>query len=128
MINEMRNNVASPLVEHVNKNELDSGMNSEASTGPLSIEHEGLFEGASNIATIREARKDCIVQKMHCIVHNQEAKKHTTKTRVWTFVKKTGLYAYRTRKLSVMRCDGNMENLVGTMDRLDGVGADQQTG
>ena len=37
-------------------------------------------------------------------------------------MKKTGLYAYRTRKLSVVRCDGTMESLLGTMDRLAGVG------
>ena len=122
MKDEVRSDASSPLIEYGNTNELNNGLNSEASTGPLSSEHEGLYEGASNVATMREARKDCIVRKMHCIVHNQEARKYTTKTRVWTLIKKTGLYAYRTRKLSVMRCDGHMENLVGTMDRLDGVG------
>ena len=68
------------------------------------------------------------MRKMRCIVHNQVARRKSTKTRVWTYIKKTGLYAYRTRTVSVVRCDGNMENLVGTMDRLDSVGADLQTG
>ena len=41
---------------------------------------------------------------------------------VWTKVKKTGLYAYRTRKLSVLRCEGQMKSYVETMARLGSAG------
>ena len=51
------NVVTSPLLE---KNIVMSG---EASTTPLDSEPGGLFEGASNVVTLREARKDCIVRK-----------------------------------------------------------------
>ena len=91
-------------------------------TGPLNEEIMGLYEAASNLVTIREARKDCIVKKMHCVVHDQEAMRYTSKKSVWTKVKKTGLYAYRTRKLSVLRCEGQMESYVGTMARLGSAG------
>ena len=65
-------------------------------TGPLNEEITGLYEAASNLVTIREARKDCIVKKMHCVIHDQEARRYTSTKSVWTKVKKTGLYAYRT--------------------------------
>ena len=81
----------------------------------------GLYEAASNVVVLREARQDCIVKKMYCIVHNQEAQRHTSTKRVWTLIKKTGLYGYRSRKLSVLRCNGPMGTSVGTMGMLDGV-------
>ena len=59
---------------------------------------------------------------MHCTVHNQEAKKFTSTKRVWTLIKKTGLYGYRSRKVSVLRCDKSMGTSLGTMGILDGVG------
>ena len=74
------------------------------------------------MVTIREARKDYIVKKMHCVVHDQEARRYTSAKSVWTKIKKTGLYAYRTRKLSVLRCEGQMESYVGTMARLGSAG------
>ena len=65
-------------------------------TGHLNEEVMGLYEAASNLVTIPEVRKDCIVKKMHFVVHDQEAKRYTSTRSVWTKVKKTGLYAYRT--------------------------------
>ena len=44
------------------------------------------------------------------------------KKRVWTRNNKTGLYGYRNRKLSVLRCDGYMGTLVDTMGMADGAG------
>ena len=41
---------------------------------------------------------------------------------VWTMNAHTGLYYYKRRKVSVVRCDGNMGILVGTMGQLDGAG------
>ena len=44
------------------------------------------------------------------------------KKQVWNRNKKTGLYGYKTRKLSVVRCNGYMGTLVGTMGMADGAG------
>ena len=87
----------------------------------------GLYEAASNVRILREARQDCIVKKMWCTVHNQEARRYTSTKQVWTKIKKTGLYAYRARKVSVLRCDGHMGTYLGTMERLDGAGADRES-
>ena len=62
-----------------------------------------------------------------CIVHNQEAKVFTSTKSVWPKIKKTGLFAYRGRKLSVLRCDGHMRTYLGTMDRLDGAGETEKS-
>ena len=76
----------------------------------------------NNQETICDARKDCIVKKIHCVVHDQEARRYTSAKSVWTKIKKTGLYAYRTRKLSVLRCEGQMKSYVETMARLGSAG------
>ena len=83
---------------------------------------QGLYEAAENVMRLREARAECVVRKMRCIVHNQEARKVMTKRKVWTKNPKTGLFGYRTKNLSVLRCDGPMATLVDTMGRLDGAG------
>ena len=46
----------------------------------------------------------------------------TRKKKVWTRLPKTGLFGYRTRKVSVVACSGHTPTLVPTMDRLDGAG------
>ena len=127
MGNEESNEVTSPLNSSKENNEkVTSNMKpsseepSNKSAGPLQ-EPTGLYEAASNIIVLREARKDCVVKKMYCTVHNQEAKRYTSTKKVWTLIKKTGLYGYRSRKLSVLRCDNSMGTSLGTMGELDGV-------
>ena len=46
----------------------------------------------SHILLLREERAECVIRKMWCNIHNQEARKITTnKKRVWTRNNKTGL-------------------------------------
>ena len=54
--------------------------------------------------------------------HGNAAKRVTQAKMVWTMNAHTGLYYYKRRKGSVVRCDGNMGILVGTMGQLDGAG------
>ena len=76
---------------------------------------------------LREDRGDCNVRRGWCLRHNAVAKKITTNKQVWTKVKKTGLYKYCSRKLSVWRCVGDMATLVPTMGPRDGAGGNGQT-
>ena len=111
-----------PSAENIS---IPEGGNNDGGMAPLSDQVEnnvGLFEAASNVLVLREVRSECVVRKMRCSVHNQEAKKTSIKKQVWTRNKKTGLYGYKTRKLSVLRCDGYMGTLVGTMGMADGAG------
>ena len=55
-------------------------------------------------------------------VRSIELKQCTRSERVWTRVKKTGLFGWRTKKLSVLRCPDNMATYVGTMTSRDGAG------
>ena len=50
------------------------------------------------------------------------ATRTTKKEKVWTRIAKTGLYGYRTRKVSVVACSRHTKTLVPTMEKLDGVG------
>ena len=59
---------------------------------------------------------------MHCVEHDLPATRTTRKEKVWTKIAKTGLYGYRTRKVSVVAYSGHTKTLVPTMDQLDGVG------
>ena len=115
--------VTSPLNMKISENDDSS---EKSSTRPLNEKNPevrpGLYEAAENVMRLREARAECVVRNMICTVHNQEARKFTTKKKVWTKNPKTGLYGYRTKNLSVLRCDGPMATLVGTMARLDGAG------
>ena len=108
------------IEEPVQDNESDIRV--RVATGSLnnSEEMNGLYEAASNIVSIRESRQDCIVRRMYCTVHNQEAKRYTSTKRVWTRNKKIVLYTYRSGKPSVVRCDGHMGTYLATMGRLDG--------
>ena len=77
---------------------------------------------------LREDRGECEVRRGMCVKHGRRATKITTNKRVWTKVKKTGLFKYCTRKMSVCRCDVNTPTLVGTMGPGESAGADCQTG
>ena len=87
-----------------------------------------LYDTASNVLRLREDRGECEVRRGMCVKHGRRATKITTNKRVWTKVKKTGLFKYCTRKMSVWRCDVNTPTLVGTMGPGESAGADCQTG
>ena len=87
-----------------------------------------LFDTAATVQILREDRGTCTVRRGWCMEHNALAKKITSKKKVWTKVKKTGLYKYCDRRLSVWRCDVNMENLLGTMEPTDGAGSNGSAG
>ena len=71
---------------------------------------------------LREAQGECEVLRGYCKVHRVKAVRHTRSERVWTIVKKTGLFGWRTKKLIVLRCPDNMATYVGTMTSRDGAG------
>ena len=60
--------------------------------------------------------------KKWCTKHNQEAVRRSWNKKVWTRNKKTGLYKYVTRKVSVLCCTMSMGTLLGTMALVDGAG------
>ena len=78
---------------------------------------DALLDTAWNVKTIRDMKGRCVVKKMHCIVHDKIATRTTRKQKVWTRIPKTGLFGYRTRKVSVVACSGHTPTLVATMDR-----------
>ena len=81
-----------------------------------------LYNTASNVMRLREAQGDCTIRRGYCIIHKVKAVRNTRSERIWTKVKKTGLFGWRTKKLSVLRCPDSTENLVGTMNSRDGAG------
>ena len=83
---------------------------------------DALYDTAWNVKTIRDLKGTCKVKKMYCVEHDLPATRTTRKEKVWTRIAKTGLYGYRTRKVSVVACSGHTKTLVPTMDQLDGVG------
>ena len=87
-----------------------------------------LYDTAATVRMLREDRGTCTVRRGWCVEHNALAKKITSTKKVWTKVKKTGLYKYCNRKLSVWRCNVNMENLLGTMEPTDGAGSNGSAG
>ena len=95
--------------------------------GVLQSGGSDLFDTAATVMMLREDRGDCNVRRGWCLRHNAVAKKITTNKQVWTKVKKTGLYKYCSRKLSVWRCVGDMATLVPTMGPRDGAGGNGQT-
>ena len=56
-----------------------------------------------------------------------KAVRHTRSERIWTKVKKTGLFGLRTKKLSVLRCPDGAAILVGAMNSIDGAGGTSNT-
>ena len=57
-----------------------------------------------------------------CQKHNLKATRTSKTERMWTRNKKTGLFGWKSRKLSVWRCDVPMGTLLRTMDSIDGAG------
>ena len=87
-----------------------------------------LYDTASNVLRLREDRGECEVRRGMCMKHGRKATKITRNKKVWTKMKKTGLFQYCTRKMSVWRCDVNTPTLVGTMGPGESAGAVCQTG
>ena len=81
-----------------------------------------LYDTANNVRLLREMRGDCVIRDGYCQEHNLKARKFTTVRNVWTKSNKTGVFGYRRRKVSTLRCNGHMGNLVGTMRTRDGSG------
>ena len=67
---------------------------------------ENLYDTASNVSVLRELRGNCVVRNGHCQEHNRPARKITTRRSIWTKNVKTGIFGYRRKKVSVLRCDG----------------------
>ena len=148
--NQERGNGTSPLVIEIDQ-ELEDGTSplissvdqvSGCGTSPLMMvneniqEHEAgtssvlrgdrdnitLFDTAANVVSLHEGRGDCVVRRGWCQEHCRAARKSTTMKQVWTRSKKTGLYSYRSRKLSVWSCTNGTPTLVGTMGSRDSAG------
>ena len=83
-----------------------------------------LYEIASNVSMVRELRGKCVICDGYCQEHNFEARKVTTVRNVWTKNSKTGVFGYRRRKMSILRCSRHMGSLVDTMGTRDGAGED----
>ena len=81
-----------------------------------------LYNTASNILRLREARGNCDIKRGYCKVHGTKAVRNTKSERIWTLIKKTGLYGWRTRKLSVLKCPDSTATYVDTMGSIDGAG------
>ena len=92
------------------------------------MSNENLYDTAMNIVTLRNMRGECKIVRGWCKEHNIKATRTSKTERVWTWNKKTGLYAWKNRKLSVLRCTDPMGTLPRTMDSIDGVGGTQLAG
>ena len=105
---------------------LDEG---EAATKDLGNNDDGgsLYDTASTVLRLREDRGECEVRRGWCEKHDRKANKITSKKKVWTKMRKTGLFQYCTRKMSVWRCDSSTPTLVGTMGQRDGAGVTSVT-
>ena len=83
---------------------------------------DNLFDTAATIRMLREDRGECKVRRGWCGEHNAVAKKITTVKKVWTKNKKTGLFGYSSRRMSVWRCNVTMGTSLRTMGPRDGAG------
>ena len=83
---------------------------------------EMMFDMANNVNTLREMRGTCRIVSGRCQEHSSEVKRVTQTKMIWTRNLKTGLYGYRRRKVSVLRCLGHMATLVVTMGERDSTG------
>ena len=89
------------------------------------VENVGnLYDTASNVSMLRELRGKCVVRDGYCQEHDLEARKVTTVRSVWTKNSKTGVFGYRRRKVSILRCSRHMGILVDTMGTRDGASED----
>ena len=87
-----------------------------------------LYDTASNVLRLREDRGECEVRRGWCVKHGRKATKITRNKKVWTKMKKTGLFQYCTRRMSVWRCDSSTPTYVGTMGQKEGAGVTTGTG
>ena len=71
---------------------------------------------------MRSMKGDCLIRRGWCQEHGLKAVKSTTVSDVWTRNKKTGLYYYKKRRVSVLKCSGQRPTLVANMDQIDGAG------
>ena len=96
----------------------DKNVKCKGVTSPL---QGTLYDTANNISILRNLRGDCKGKGGSiCQEHGGKIKQLKRNKEVWTRNAKTGLYGYRKRKITVLRCDGCTENLVGTMGAIDG--------
>ena len=114
-------------VEIRNENLNDVSMNKDGKDDGM-MNTENLYDTAMNIVTLRSMRGECKIVRGWCKEHNIKATRTSKTERVWTWNKKTGLYAWKNRKLSVLKCTGHMGTLPRTMDSIDGVGGTQLAG
>ena len=91
-------------------------------------EIDNLYDTAATLMRLREDRGTCNVRKGWCQEHNLKARKVTSTKKVWTKMKRTGLYQYCSRKMSVWRCDVTMGTLVSTMRPGDSAGGKTGSG
>ena len=83
---------------------------------PQLVEHENLYDTASNVNVLRELRGNCVVRDSHCQEHERPARQITTWRSICTKNVKTGILGFRRKKVSVLHCDGTTRILVGTRD------------
>ena len=83
-----------------------------------------LYDTANNVNLLRSMRGNCVVRDGMCQEHGDKARRVTQTKEVWTRNKRTGLYYYKRRKVSVVRCNGKMGTFVG---QLDGAGVSTGT-
>ena len=83
-----------------------------------------LYDTASNVSMLRELRGNCVKRDGYCQEHNLKARKVTTVKSVWTKSSKTGMFGYRRRNVSILRCSRHMGTLVDTMGTRDGASED----
>ena len=109
--------------ENLNYDSMNKNMKSDGM-----MNNENLYETAMNVVTLRSMKGDCKIVRGWCKEHNIKATRTSKTERVWTWNKKTGLYAWKNRKLSVLKCNGPMGTLPRTMDSIDGVRGTQLAG
>ena len=89
--------------------------------------HNIMFDMANNVSVLRSMRGNCRMVNGNCQEHGKKMRRVSQTKIVWTRNNKTGLFSYKKRKVSAVRCDGYMETLVGTMGMLDGAGGNNES-
>ena len=135
------NNVVTIRIEGEKVDNLDSGaiqvQNNEKSQGGNNNNcqynnadrnmDQLLYNTVDDILRLCNAKGEFEVKRGYCKVHGLKAVRHTKSERVWAKIKKNGLFRWRTKKLSVLRCPDSTTNLVGTLDSRDGAGVTRNT-
>ena len=81
-----------------------------------------MYDMANNVSVLRDMRGTCRGVSGRCQEHGEEMKRVTQTKMIWTRNMKTGLFNYKKRKVSVVRCVRHMATLVGTMGMPEGAG------